>query len=60
MDGTRLTFHHELVLQGGGDRELTVNPTANRAEACDVRMEADRCTISFPSGNQLQLKRLTS
>lgn len=58
VDGTRLTFHHRLVLQGGGDRELTVNPAANHAEACDVRLDAERCTISFPSGNELQLRRL--
>jgi hypothetical protein len=57
VDGDRLTFHHELMLQGGGDRTLNVNPTAGHAETCDVQLEANRCTIRFPSGNSLHLRR---
>jgi hypothetical protein len=57
-DGTRLTFHHRLVFQGGERRPLEMNRSASRVEVCGVRLEGDRCSISFPSGNLLHLRRV--
>jgi hypothetical protein len=57
-DGTRLTFHHRLIFQGGGRRPLEINQSASRVEVCHARLEGDRFTISFPSGNLLHLRRV--
>ena len=56
----RLTFHHELMLQAGGDRALRLDTRASHAETCDVLLEGDRCRIAFPSGNHLELTRMVS
>ena len=54
----RLTFHHELVLQAGGDRGLHLETKASHSETCEVRLTEGRCTIEFPSGNHLELRRM--
>jgi hypothetical protein len=60
VSGGRLTFHHELMLQAGGDRALRLETNARHSETCDVVLQDDRCTIRFPSGNHLELKRIAS
>jgi hypothetical protein len=59
-DGERLTFHHQLVFQGGGGRALETNLEAGRVEECAVRLDGDTCAIHFPSGNRLHLRRAGS
>ena len=54
----RLTFHHELVLQAGGDRALRLETKATHSETCHVRLDNGGCTIEFPSGNHLELRRI--
>jgi hypothetical protein len=56
-DGQRLTFHHRLVFQGGGGRELEVALAADRSEECTVDVSEDRCAVHFPCGNVLHLRR---
>jgi hypothetical protein len=54
----RLTFHHEFVLQAGGERAMRLETEAGHSETCDVRLATDCCTIEFPSGNHLELRRI--
>ena len=56
-EGTQLTFYHRLVFQGGGRRPLEMNQSASRVEVCEARLEGDRFSIAFPSGNLLHLRR---
>jgi hypothetical protein len=57
FDGTRLTFLHRLVFQGGGGRPLQIDQQSTREEECGVTLDGDRLKISFPSGNHLHLRR---
>jgi hypothetical protein len=56
-DGQTLNFFHRLLFQGGGGREVQIDLQENRDEQCSVVFDGDRLTISFPSGNDLRLRR---
>jgi hypothetical protein len=54
----RITFHHELMLQAGGDRTLNIDTEASHVETCNLVLNGEHCTIRFPSGNDLKLRRM--
>ena len=60
LDGERLTFHHRLLFQGGGGRQLDMDQHAARVEPCRIRLEDRTLAIHFPSGNSLVCERMSA
>lgn len=57
-EADRLTFHHRLVFQGGGGRDLVIDQKATREEPCRIDLSDDALAIHFPSGNTVRCTRL--
>lgn len=60
FDGASLTFTHRYTFQGGGGRPLVLDPANDRIEPCGVTLSDAALTITFPSGNHLHCRRVTS
>jgi hypothetical protein len=57
FENGRLTFHHELTLQGGAGKILVIDAASTTVESCAIELSSETLKIRFPSGNVIHCSR---